>query len=170
MKAQEIYRMEEINPEDRKQILSIEQQILQPTSPKEEEPVLSPNDDREFERDHGYQRTREEIITHSQEEKQNDIAEQNEQSFVYESDPTERNIQDPYDRNSRYSEKQKNGSKNYNRKRIRSSSIHSEDSYYSRPSEELHMGTTPPLPPPPHPDLVSTPNRPAAIAEIKTSL
>ncbi|PKK80643.1 hypothetical protein RhiirC2_524741 [Rhizophagus irregularis] len=171
MKAQEIHRMEEMNIEDRKEILSVEQQNLQPISPKEELAQQSSNDDREFERD-GYQRTREEVTTQSQDEK-HDIADQNEShelALVYESDPTERNVLDPYDKNSRYSEKQKNGSKIYNRKRIRSNSIHSEESYYSRPSEELHMVTTPPPPPPPHPDLVSTPNRPAAITEIKSSL
>ncbi|CAG8556037.1 198_t:CDS:2 [Funneliformis mosseae] len=169
MKAQEIYRMEEINVDDRKEILSVEQQTLQPTSPKEEEPAHSSNDDREFERDHNYQRTREENTTQLQEEKQNEIADQNEQSLSYESDPIERNIQDSFERNSRYSEKHKNGSKNYNRKRIRSNSDRS-DSYYSQPSEELQMGATPPPPAPPHPDLVSTPNRPAAIADLKTSL
>ncbi|CAG8570267.1 8794_t:CDS:2 [Funneliformis caledonium] len=135
MKAQEIYRMEEINVDDRKEILSVEQQTLQPTSPKEEEPAHSSNDDREFERDHNYQRTREENTTQLQEEKQNEIADQNEQSLSYESDPIERNIQDSFERNSRYSEKHKNGSKNYNRKRIRSNSDRS-DSYYSQPSEE----------------------------------
>ncbi|RIA97699.1 hypothetical protein C1645_751785 [Glomus cerebriforme] len=174
MKAQEIHGMEEVNIEDRKEILSTEQQDLQPISPKEELLQQSSNDDREFERDHGYQRTREEVTAQSQDEKHNDITDQNEShelTLLYESDPTERNVRDPYDKNSRYSEKQKNGSKNYNRKRIRSNSIHSEDSYYSRPSEELHMVTTPPPPPPPpHPDLVSTPNRPAAISELKSSL
>ncbi|CAG8452516.1 9720_t:CDS:2 [Rhizophagus irregularis] len=137
MKAQEIHRMEEMNIEDRKEILSVEQQNLQPISPKEELAQQSSNDDREFERD-GYQRTREEVTTQSQDEK-HDIADQNEShelALVYESDPTERNVLDPYDKNSRYSEKQKNGSKIYNRKRIRSNSIHSEESYYSRPSEE----------------------------------
>jgi hypothetical protein len=177
MKSQEIHRMEEINIaniEDRKEILLAEQQDSQPLSPKEELVQQSSNDDREFERDHGYQRVREEVTMQQQEEKQIDMADQNEQShelaLLYESDPAERNIRDPYDKTSRYSEKHKNGSKNYNRKRIRSNSIHSEDSYYSRPSEELHMVTTPPPPPPPHPDFVSTPNRPAAIAELKSSL
>ncbi|CAI2172823.1 12846_t:CDS:1 [Funneliformis geosporum] len=170
MKAQDIYRMEEINIDDRKEILSVEQQILQPISPKDDEPAHSSNDDREFEREHNYQRTREENTTQLQQEKQNEITDQNEQSLAYESEPIERNIQDTYERNSRYSDKHKNGKKNYNRKRIRSNSDRSENSYYSQPSEELQMGATPPPPAPPHPDLVSTPNRPAAIAELKTSL
>ncbi|GES91685.1 hypothetical protein GLOIN_2v1624313 [Rhizophagus clarus] len=66
--------MKEMNIEDRKQVLSV--------SPKEK--LVQPYND-DFERD----------------------ADQNEShqlALVYESDPTERNIPDPYDKNSRYSE------------------------------------------------------------------
>jgi hypothetical protein len=101
--------MKEMNIKDRKEILSAKQQDLQPISPKKQ----SSNDDREFDRD-DYQRSREEVTTQSQ-DKKHDIVDQNEShelALVYESDPTERNVPDPYDKNSRYSEKQKNGSKN----------------------------------------------------------
>ena len=49
----------------------VEQQDLQSISPKEELVQQSSNDDREFERDHGYQRTRE-VTMQLQDEKQND--------------------------------------------------------------------------------------------------
>ncbi|RGB28204.1 hypothetical protein C1646_768095 [Rhizophagus diaphanus] len=61
-------------------------------------------------------------------------------ALVYKSDPTERNVLDPYDKNSRYSEKQKTGVKITIARGVQFNNIHNEV-------------------------LVSAPNRPAAIAQ-----
>ena len=60
-----------MNIEAKNEILLVEQQDLQSISLKEELVQQSSNDDHEFERDHGYQWTRE-VTMQLQDEKQND--------------------------------------------------------------------------------------------------
>ncbi|GET61364.1 hypothetical protein RhiirA5_410772 [Rhizophagus irregularis] len=55
-------------------------------------------------------------------------------ALVYKSDPTERNVLDPYDKNSRYSEKQKTGRRIIERDRERTRPHDNPISYY----EESH--------------------------------